>query len=298
MDTDSVYLDYNATTPLDPEVGKAIKQSIDDDWANPSSGYQSGKKAKLKVDEARIRIAKMISPNQQSIDPEREITFTSGGTEANHLALYSAVQLYKEWFSTKMEDSATPAKTDSPIINQSIPHILTTNIEHVAVELPLRKWQEDGLLEVTFVEVEKSDGRVNVDRVMSCIQPNTCLVTVMFANNETGVIQPICEIARMLQNENMRRRSQKLFSILCHSDAAQVFGKVPLEVNDESFPVDYLTICGHKFYGPRIGALYHRKDTCEVRPVFHGGGQEFHRRPGTENTPMIVGLGEAAYQVC
>ena len=247
---------------------------------------------KLKVDEARQRIAKMIDANQQAVIPDREITFTSGGTEANYLAMHSAIESFHSWSRSKNQDIA-----DSTINNETvIPHILTTNIEHVATDLPLRKWDKEGKIEVTFLEVDKSDGRVNPKELIENIKPNTCLVTIMYANNETGVIQPIAEISRMIKTLNEDRRTNGLFSILTHSDAAQVFGKVPLEVND-NFPIDYLSICGHKFYGPRIGALYHRIATCTIHPLFLGGGQEFGRRSGTENTPMIVGLGEAAWQV-
>ena len=255
-------------------------------------GYQSGRNVKLKVDEARQRIAKMIDANQQAVFPEKEITFTSGGTESNYLAMHSSIQSFRSW----SRDNKDKKDSLTPTANSDIPHIITTNIEHVATDLPLRKWEKDGLIEVTFVEVEKSDGRVCPKQIMSSIKNNTCLVTVMYANNETGVIQPIAEISRMINDLNEHRRQGGLFSILTHSDAAQVFGKIPLEVNN-SFPIDYLSICGHKFYGPRIGALYHRATTCRLYPLFLGGGQEFGRRSGTENTPMVVGLGEAAWQV-
>ena len=256
------------------------------------AGYQSGQNSKRKIEVARERIAKMISPNHQTVDPEKEITFTSGGTEANYLAMYSAIQSYDLWLQVNT-NTVDGTKTASA---KNIPHIITTNIEHVATDLPLRRWEKEGKIEVTFVEVEKSDGRVDVKKLLSHIKPNTCMVTVMFANNETGVIQPIEEITMKLKAVNEERALKNMFCILSHSDAAQPFGKVPIEVCD-NFPVDYLSICGHKFYGPRIGALYHRSSTCSISPLFLGGGQEFGRRSGTENTPMIVGLGEAAWQV-
>ena len=245
---------------------------------------------KLKVDEARERIAKMIDANQQAVIPEKEITFTSGGTESNYLAMHSAIESFHSWSKNiKVEKGNSTSDT-------VIPHIITTNIEHVATDLPLRKWEKDGKIQVTFVDVDKSGGRVSPKEIIANIKTNTCLVTVMYANNETGIIQPIVEISRMIRELNDERKENGLFNILTHSDAAQVFGKVPIEVND-NFPVDYLSICGHKFYGPRIGALYHRASTCSIHPLFLGGGQEFARRSGTENTPMVVGLGEAAWQV-
>ena len=256
-----------------------------------STGYQSGRKVKLKVDEARQRIGKMIDANQQAVIAEKEITFTSGGTESNFLAMHSAIESFHSWSRNEAHIDGS-----SPIVTSTVPHVITTNIEHVATDLPLRKWEKEGKIEVTFVDVDKSDGRVSPKQIISSIKNNTCLVTVMYANNETGVIQPIVEIVRTISSLNNDRKQSGLFSILTHSDAAQVFGKIPLEVND-NFPIDYLSICGHKFYGPRIGALYHRNATCTIYPLFLGGGQEFGRRSGTENTPMVVGLGEAAWQV-
>ena len=163
-----------------------------------------------------------------------------------------------------------------------IPHIITTNIEHCATELPLKQWRKEGKIQVTFVPVNTATGRVEVDKIQECIRPNTCLVTVMLANNETGVIQPIKEIAELCRKRD----------ILCHTDAAQAFGKIKVSTKD--LPVDYITIVGHKFYGPRIGAIYHRVGVPNTPPIFLGGGQELGRRSGTENTPMAVGLGVAA----
>ena len=255
-------------------------------------GYQTGRMAKKKVDEARQLISQMINPNHQEIDPNKEITFTSGGTESNYLAMYSAISLYTDWVRSKSQR----ANGSSEPSDKNIPHVITTNIEHVATDLPLRRWEKEGKIEVSYVTVEKSNGRVAVDKLMTYIQNNTCLVSVMFANNETGVIQPVAEITEKLKIVNEERKTNDKFPILSHSDAAQVFGKVPIEICD-SFSLDFLSICGHKFYGPRIGALYHRISTCSLYPLFLGGGQEFGRRSGTENTPMIVGLGEAARQV-
>ena len=135
-------------------------------------------------------------------------------------------------------------KTQNP---GKIPHIITTNIEHCATELPLKQWETDGRIEVTFVPVNTSTGSVEISQIQQSIRPNTCLITVMLANNETGVIQPISEICQMV--ENMENRD-----ILVHSDAAQAFGKIPVSIKD--YPVDYMTIVGHKFYGPRIGKVW------------------------------------------
>ena len=127
-----------------------------------------------------------------------------------------------------------------------IPHVITTNIEHCATELPLKQWEKDGRIEVTFVPVNTSTGRVDLSQIQQSIRSNTCLITVMLANNETGVIQPISEICKMLTE--MKNRD-----IFVHSDAAQAFGKIPVSIKD--YPVDYMTIVGHKFYGPRIGKV-------------------------------------------
>jgi len=265
-----IYMDYNATTPMHCEVKAAIMEVLTVGWGNPSSSYGTGQKAAQFIRTARARVGAMIG----SADPESEITFTSGGTESNHLALWSAVQAFK-------------------LANgNALAHVITTNIEHVAINLPLKDWVRKGLIEVSFVPVE-CGGRVDTRNVMEAIRDNTCLITVMAANNETGVIQPIVEICEQVKMQNACRPSPRMIRV--HTDASQIFGKVAIPQN--GLPVDYLTVCGHKFYGPRIGALFHRKGSAPIHPFLFGGGQEHMRRPGTENTPMIAGLGMAAEMV-
>jgi len=203
-----------------------------------------------------------------------EVTFTSGGTESNHLAIWTAIQYGRKWNVG------------------GLPHVITTNIEHCAITKPLRKLEEEGMCTVDFIPAVKGRGCVCVDDILRAVTSSTCLVTVMAANNETGVIQPVSQIGSALVELNKSRP----FPILFHTDAAQAVGKVQVQV--QQLKVDLLTLAGHKFYGPRIGALYHRRsDLWSVTPMLLGGGQEMGIRSGTENTPMIIGLGIAALLV-
>ncbi|NXC27001.1 SCLY lyase, partial [Campylorhamphus procurvoides] len=174
------------------------------------------------------------------------------------------------------------------------PHFVTSSVEHDSIRLPLEQLGRDSLAETTFVAVSPRSGRAEVDDVLAAIRPNTCLVSIMLANNETGVIMPIPELSRRIQALNQRREAEGLPRVLVHTDAAQMIGKGRVDVQE--LGVDYLTIVGHKFCGPRIGALYVRGpgSTAPLHPLLFGGGQERSFRPGTENTPMIAGLGQAA----
>ncbi|XP_064459501.1 selenocysteine lyase-like isoform X2 [Ornithodoros turicata] len=266
-----VYLDYNATTPMAHEVRIAVSNAMETAWGNPSSAHKAGVAARQIIETARKSVSQMIYAKPS------EIIFTSGGTESNNMTIHSAIQHSKEMSHNLTGDRC--------------PHIITSNIEHDSVMLPLKNWQRKGQLELTIVPVSKSTGSIVAEDVISHILPNTCLVTVMLANNETGIIQPIEEIGRLLRKENAKRKSAGLAEVLFHTDAAQALGKI--DVNVSSLCVDYLTIVGHKFYGPRIGALYFR-DSKPLYPMFFGGGQERGYRPGTENVCMIAGLGCAA----
>lgn len=174
------------------------------------------------------------------------------------------------------------------------PHFITCTVEHDSIRLPLEHLVEDQVAEVTFVPVSKVNGQVEVEDILAAVRPTTCLVTVMLANNETGVIMPISEISRRIKALNQIRAASGLPRVLVHTDAAQALGKRRVDVED--LGVDFLTIVGHKFYGPRIGALYVRGvgKLTPLYPMLFGGGQERNFRPGTENTPMIAGLGKAA----
>lgn len=218
------------------------------------------------MDIARCQVACMIGATAN------QITFTSGGTESNTLAIQSALASFK-----------------SHSTSDALPHVITTNVEHPAIRLPLQKLEKEGACRVSYVGAV-CPGRVTTQDVLAKITPSTCLVTLMLANNETGAIQPVAEVFKEIRKINLSRK----IPILLHTDAAQSIGK--MKVDAEELSADLLTIVGHKFYGPRIGALYHR-DSAVIDPIFLGGGQEKGRRAGTENTPMIVGLGLACQLV-
>ncbi|XP_068136773.1 selenocysteine lyase isoform X2 [Hyperolius riggenbachi] len=273
-----IYLDYNATTPPCAEVTEAVTEALQDAWGNPSSSYYAGCKAKQLIDTARAHIASMVRGK-----PE-DIIFTSGGTEANNMVVFSAV----EQFSRRAKES------HSNKADEALPHIITSNVEHDSIALPLQYLQREHKAEVTFLPVSTTTGQLEVDDVIAALRPNTYLVSVMLANNETGIIMPVGELSQRLAPISKERTAHGLPPILLHTDAAQALGKITVDVQE--LGVHYLTIVGHKFYGPRIGALYVRGigHQTPLLPMLYGGGQERNYRPGTENTPMIAGLGKAA----
>jgi len=247
--SDPIYLDHNATTPLAPEVVDAMLPYLREHFGNPSSGHVFGSRAQRAVDEARARVAAAIGASSD------EIVFTSGGTEANNLAIRGV-----------MEHATRPA-------------IVTSTIEHPATAKPCA-WLEARGASVTRVPVD-GDGRVRIDHAARAIGAEVALVTVMHANNETGVIQPIAELASLA----------RAAGALVHTDAAQSLGKVPLDV--KVLDVDLLSIAGHKLYAPKgVGALYVRRGT-PLAPFTLGAGHERGLRPGTENVASLVGLGVA-----
>lgn len=279
MSQNRIYMDYNATTPLDLEVIKAISESLHDAWGNPSSTYTAGVKAKTIINESRENVARMVGGKAE------DIIFTSGGTEANNLVIHTAV----EHFRRNCDADEQHAFLSNGVCG--LPHIISSNVEHDSVKLVLEHLQREGKADASFVTVSKVTGRVEVQDVLAAVRPNTCLVSIMFANNETGVIMPIqeiCQKIRLLNKERPQRR------ILLHTDAAQALGKI--QVNAPDLGVDFLTVVGHKFYAPRIGALYVNSPgkKTPLYSMLFGGGQERNFRPGTENTPMIAGLGKAA----
>lgn len=279
MNVDRIYMDYNATTPLEPEVIEAITEALQDAWGNPSSNYIAGAKAKAIINQARENVARMVGGKAE------DIVFTSGGTEANNLVLHTAVEHFRR--------SCNPAEQNEGRQNESngLPHIITSNVEHDSIKLTAEHLQRVGKADVTFVPVSKVTARVEVDDIVAAVRPNTCLISVMLANNETGVIMPVQEICQRIRSLNKQRDRLR---ILLHTDAAQALGKIRVDVCD--LGVDYLTIVGHKFYAPRTGALYANGPGTRspLYPMLFGGGQERNFRPGTENTPMIAGLGKAA----
>lgn len=243
-----IYLDNNASTPLDPEVIEEICSALRF-YGNPSSSHKTGQHACSLIEKARRKVADVINAS------EDEIVFTSGGTESNNLAILGTA------------------------FKKGKGHIITSIIEHPSVINPCRFLQEKGF-SVSYIGV-KRDGTVNLEELKSEIKDDTILITIMHANNETGIIQPIEEISIIAREKG----------ITFHTDAAQTVGKIPVDV--EKLNVDLLTIVSHKFYGPKgIGALYIKKGVG-IRPILLGASHERGLRPGTENLPGIVGMGKA-----
>nr|XP_012807830.2 selenocysteine lyase isoform X1 [Jaculus jaculus] len=278
-----VYMDYNATTPLEPAVMEAVTEAMREAWGNPSSSYVAGKKAKDIINTAREAVAKMVGGRPQ------DIIFTSGGTESNNLVIHSVLKNFHKNQTTR----GNPAAQHIPE-EEAKAHFVTCTVEHDSIRLPLEHLVEEQVADVTFVPVSKASGRAEVDDILAAVRPTTCLVTIMLANNETGVIMPVSELSERVRALNQKRAASGLPRVLMHTDAAQALGKRRVDVED--LGMDFLTIVGHKFYGPRIGALYVRGlgKLTHLRPMLFGGGQERSFRPGTENTPMIAGLGKAA----
>ncbi|HHY29747.1 MAG TPA: cysteine desulfurase [Syntrophaceticus sp.] len=247
-----VYLDHAATTPVHPSVLQEMHKVLETHFGNPSSLHFYGRAAKQHLEVARERVARLLGAGQQ------EIIFTSGGTEADNLAVMGTALSYQERGR----------------------HIITSTIEHHAVIDPCQMLARNGF-EVTFLPVDK-DGVVDPGDVKKAIRRDTILITIMHANNEIGTIEPVPEIGKVARKHG----------IIFHTDAVQTAGYLPINVDDLN--VDLLSISAHKIYGPKgAGALYIRQGV-ELKPLIHGGGQEKTCRPGTENLPGIIGLGKAA----
>jgi cysteine desulfurase len=243
-----VYLDNNATTPVLPEVLEAMRPYFGERFGNASSIHHHGQDTRAAVERARQSVAALLGCRAS------EIVFTSGGTEADNLAIFGVVR--------------------------SGDHVITSTIEHHAVLNSCKHLATEGC-EVTYVPVD-GQGLVDPADVKRAIRTNTKLITIMLANNETGVLQPAAEIGKIAAEAD----------IYFHTDAVQAAGKIPLDVNE--IGCDLLTISGHKVHGPQgVGALYVRKGT-QLEPMLYGGSHERSRRAGTENVPAIVGFGKAA----
>ncbi|MDE3187817.1 MAG: cysteine desulfurase [Acidobacteriota bacterium] len=246
-----IYLDYNASTPIAPEVRTLVAEMLEEPFGNPSSGHWAGIPAKEAVEKARAQVAALLGAMPS------EIIFTSGGSEANNHALKGV------FFAAAKRDV----------------HIVTTQIEHPAIVTPCQFLEKLGA-RVTYLPVDGS-GRVDPDDVRRALQPSTRLISVMHANNETGTIQPIAEIAHLVKGTG----------VLLHTDAAQSVGKIPCDVS--KLGVDLLSVAGHKVYAPKgVGALYIREGVSLV-PLIHGAGHESGRRAGTENVLLNAALGAA-----
>lgn len=247
-----VYLDYSATTPVKEEVLKEMLPYFSESFGNPSSIYSYGREAKQAVDLARDRVAEGLGADA------KEIFFTSGGSEADNWAIKGI------------------AYANSNKGN----HIITSKVEHHAV-LHTCEYLEKNGFEVTYLDVDQY-GLISLDDLKSAIKENTILITIMFANNEIGTIQPIKEIGEIAKKNN----------IYFHTDAVQAFGNVNIDVKELN--IDLMSISAHKIYGPKgVGALYVKKGT-KIHPLIHGGAQEKRRRAGTENVAGMVGFGKAA----
>lgn len=252
IDMRLIYLDYNATTPVAPSVFEALEPFLKEHYGNPSSSHALGRACREAMEDARAKVAALLGADRD------EIVFTSGGTESNNLAICGTMM-------------------------QGVPgvagHLIISAIEHPAVVEPARHLQRLGF-ELTVVECD-SQGVVHPAKVAAAMRPDTRLVSIMHANNEIGVIQPLREISQICRDHQ----------VLLHTDAAQTVGKIAAFVDE--LGVDLLSFAGHKLYAPKgIGALYVRRGV-RLEPVLHGAGHETGLRPGTENVAYIVGLGQA-----
>ncbi len=246
-----IYMDHSATSPVDIEVFNAMKPYFVESYGNASTLYSLGREARRAMESSREKVASIIGANTD------EIIFTSGGTESDNIAIKGIAYRFRRRGN----------------------HIITSNIEHPAVDETCKYLEKNGF-EVTYLPVEK-DGIVNSSDLEDAITDKTILITVMHANNEIGTIQQISEIGEIAHKNK----------IYFHTDAVQSVGKIP--VNVEELNVDMLSLSAHKLYGPKgVGALYIKKGV-RVEPIIHGGGHEKGIRPGTENVAGIVGLGKA-----
>ncbi|HEY9694065.1 MAG TPA: cysteine desulfurase family protein [Oculatellaceae cyanobacterium] len=247
-----VYLDYSATTPPRPEVVAAMQQALTQQWGNPSSLHEWGQRASTLVERARLQVAGLLN----APDPE-SIIFTSGGTEADNLAIMGIARKY--------------------IVPQ---HLIISTVEHSAVSESVRLLEESGW-EVTRLPVDVW-GRVSESDLKNALQPNTALVSIIYGQSEVGTVQPIAGLGKIARDRG----------VLFHTDAVQVAGRMPIDV--QRLPIDMLSLSSHKFYGSQgAGALYVRSGV-ELVPLLAGGGQEMQARSGTQAVPAIAGFGVAA----
>lgn len=255
MEKKRIYMDYSATTPVKKEVVDEMLPYFSEGFGNASSFYDYGHEAKAALEKARERVASLINAEPA------EVFFTAGGSESDNWAIKGAA------FELQRKGKGN--------------HIITSKIEHHAVLHTCEYLEKNFGFEVTYLDVDE-EGKVNPEDVRKAIKDNTILITIMFANNEIGTIEPIEEIAKVAKENK----------ILFHTDAVQAAGNIPIDV--KAMGIDMMSMSSHKIYGPKgIGALYIRKGV-KIDNLVHGGAQEKRRRAGTENIPAIVGYGKAA----
>ncbi len=250
----TIYFDYNATTPLDPAVREAMLPYLDKVWGNPSSIHRIGREARALLDDARDRVSQVWKAKPS------EVVFTGGGTESNNLAIFGTARL--------LRDKGR--------------HLITSQIEHHAALHCFQYLEKKEGFAVTYLPVG-SEGVVAPGDLRRALRPDTVLVSIMAANNETGVVQPVAELGGVCRERG----------VAFHTDAAQWFGKLPFETIHQ-FNADLVSVCAHKFHGPKgAGALFIRSP-LQPDPILFGGGHENERRAGTENLPAIIGFAEAS----
>lgn len=248
-----IYLDYNATTPVDPRVQEAMRPYVEGAFGNPSAAHTLGREAKAGLERARETVAGLLGTADKD-----EVVFVSSGTEADNLALAGVALAYQERGK----------------------HIIASAVEHSAILETCTALEERGF-SVTYLPVDEH-GMIDLEELRGAIRSDTTVVSLMHANNETGVLFPLAEVGAITKERG----------VLFHTDAVQSFGKVPLHVRH--LMIDLLSVSAHKIYGPKgVGALYVRRGV-RLQPLLRGGGQERGRRAGTENVPAIIGLAEAA----
>jgi cysteine desulfurase len=257
----STYLDYAAATPINLEVLKAMRPFLTKEFGNPSSVYARGHRAKLALGYSRDNIAKILNCNS------KEIIFTAGGTESVNLAILG--------FAKTLQNKKA--------------HFITSQIEHHCVLNSFEYLKQQGF-KTTFLPVDKN-GFIILDELKKAVKPETVFISLMYANNEIGTVQPIQEIGKWLKNLNHEREVKGLAKIVFHTDACQAAGY--LDLNVKNLNVDLMTLNGSKIYGPKQTGILFKNSAVKIEPLFYGGGQEMGLRPGTENVAGFVGLAKA-----
>lgn len=288
--SNTIYLDNASATPLDPEVLSHMTKLYHADFSNSSAIHSGGVRTKKILEESRSDIAKILNV------ASKEIIFTSGATEANNLAIQGTVKMFHEnkfFSSPRFSSRLRSARPFKKFI--FVPHIVTTNIEHASVLEVCKHLEDTGQARVTYVQVEPN-GVIDPKKIKKALRPQTLLVSVMYANNEIGTIQPLREIAKEIRHYNKinslgHSSTGEAIKILFHSDATQAINYLP--TNIPLLGVDLLSFNSAKIYGPKgVGVLY-KKRSVKLSPIMQGGDQEFGFRPGTENLPQIAGLSQA-----